>query len=128
MAERTTRPADPEAVRIGRVLRSIRTDRGLTQEEVADKLPIGEGAYAAYEAGRSRFTVPDLPAVARALDVPVPYLSRQLGLCGDNSDLNALLLEFAGPEIAPLVTDALTRYPNLDGQRRAFFVHALQSL
>lgn len=126
--KRAARPIDPEAQRIGKVLREIRTDQGLTQEEVADKLPIGEGAYAAYESGRSRFTVPDLPAVARALGVPTPYLSRRLGLCGDNTDLNALLLEFAGPDIAPLVATALTKYPDLDGQRRAFFVHALQSL
>lgn len=128
MEKRIARPVDPEAVRIGKVLRQVRTDQGLTQEEVAEKLPIGEGAYAAYENGRSRFTLPELPAVARALGVPTPYLSRRLGLCGDNTDLNALLLEFAGPEIAPLVADALTRYPDLDGQRRAFFVHALQSL
>lgn len=128
MSSHTTRPKDPEAARIGQVLRNVRTERGLTQEEVAQKLPIGEGAYAAYETGRSRFTLPELPAVARALGVPTPYLSRRLGLCGDGSDLNALLLEFAGPDIAPLVATALAKYPDLDGQRRAFFVHALQSL
>jgi transcriptional regulator with XRE-family HTH domain len=126
--KRAARPIDPEAQRIGVILRAIRTEKGLTQEEVADKLPTGEGAYAAYEAGRSRFTIPDLPSIARALGVPTPYLSRRLGLCGDNTDLNALLLEFAGPDIAPLVATALTKYPDLDGQRRAFFVHALQSL
>jgi transcriptional regulator with XRE-family HTH domain len=126
--KRATRPVDPEAVRIGRVLRRIRTDQGLTQEEVAAKLPIGEGAYASWERGGSRFTLPELPAVARALGVPVPYLSRQLGLCGDGTDLNALLLEFAGPEIAPLVATALAKYPELSGQQRAFFVYALQSL
>lgn len=115
-------------MRIGRVLRAIRTERELTQEEVASRLPITEGAYAAYEAGRSRFTLPDVPAVARALGVDVPYLSRRLGLCGDGSDMSALIAEFAGPEIGQLVATAITKYPDLDGDRRAFFVHALRSI
>lgn len=124
----TTRPTDPEAVRIGRVLRAVRLEQGKTQEEVAGRLPIGEGAYAAYEAGRSRFTVPDLPAVARALGVDVAYLSRRLGLCGDNTDITALLAEYAGPEIGQLVATAIAKYPDLDGDRRSFFVHALRSI
>lgn len=128
MAKSQPRATDPEAVRVGKVLRAVRTERGLTQEEVAGKLPIGEGAYAAYETGRSRFTLPELPAVAQALGVPTPYLSRRLGLCGDNADLNALLLEYAGPDIGPLMATALAKYPELDGDRRAFFVHALRSL
>lgn len=128
MAEKATRATDPEAVRIGVVLRAIRLEQGLTQEEVADKLPIGEGAYAAYEAGRSRFTLPDVPAVARALGVDVPYLSRRLGLCGDGSDMSALLAEFAGPEIGHLIATAVTKYPSLDGDKRAFLIVALRSL
>lgn len=129
MAEKpASRSIDPEAMRIGRVLRAIRTERELTQEEVASRLPITEGAYAAYEAGRSRFTLPDVPAVARALGVDVPYLSRRLGLCGDGSDMSALIAEFAGPEIGQLVATAITKYPDLDGDRRAFFVHALRSI
>ena len=101
MVKRVARPIDPEAVKIGRVLRTIRTDQGLTQEEVAAKLPIGEGAYAAYEAGRSRFTVPDLPAVARALGIPTSHLARRLGLCGDDSDADiaqVLVMRF-GPRL-----------------------------
>lgn len=101
MPKRATRPTDPEAVKIGRVLRAIRTDQGLTQEEVAGKLPIGEGAYAAYESGRSRFTVPDLQSVARALGVPAPYLSRRLGLCGDDvtDDIAHVLVTRFGPRV-----------------------------
>lgn len=120
--------ADATSRRMGTTLKSIREEVGLTQREVGARYGTTEGNIAAYEQGRNRFTVQDLPRLAEALKVPVPYLSRRLGLCGDNSDLNALLLEFAGPEIAPLVVTALTKYPDLDGQRRAFFVHALQSL
>lgn len=114
--------------RMGAIIRAVREEQGLTQEDVAVKYGATDGAIAAYEQGRARFTVQDLPSLAESLGVPTPYLSRRLGLCGDNSDLNALLLEFAGPDIAPLVATALSKYPDLDGQRRAFFVHALQSL
>ena len=113
---------------MGVVLRAVRLEQGKTQEEVASRLPIGEGAYAAYEAGRSRFTLPELPAVARALGVDVAYLSRRLGLCGDNTDVTNLLVEYAGPEIGQLVATAIAKYPSLDGDRRAFFVHALRSI
>lgn len=130
MAKRTTETdrSDPTSRRMGAVLKKIREEVGLTQKEAGERYGADPGTIAAYEQGRNRFTVQDLPRLADALKVPTPYLSRQLGLCGDNTDLNALLLEFAGPDIAPLVASALTKYPGLDGQRRAFFVHALQSL
>ena len=128
MTRKPARPIDPEAKRIGSILRAVRTEQDLTQEYVASRLPIGEGAYAAYEAGRSRFTLPELPAVARALGVDVAYLSRRLGLCGDGSDALAILAQYAGPEIGALVAEAVSKYPGLDGDRRAFFVHALRSL
>lgn len=128
MSKKPTRPIDPEARRVGNVLRAVRNEQDLTQEYVASKLPIGEGAYAAYEAGRSRFTLPELPSVARALGVDVAYLSRRLGLCGDGSDAMTILAQYAGPEIGALIADAVSKYPGLDGDRRAFFVHALRSL
>lgn len=120
--------SDAISRRMGAALKAVREERGLTQKDVGDRYGATDGNIAAYEQGRNRFTVQDLPRLAEALGVPTPYLSRRLGLCGDNSDLNALLLEFAGPDIAPLVATALAKYPDLDGQRRAFFVHALQSL
>lgn len=125
---RPTRPIDPDAKRVGAVLRAVRREQGLTQEEVASKLPIGEGAYAAYETGRSRFTLPELPAVARALGVEVTYLARRLDLCGDGSDALAVLAEYAGPEIGSLIATAVRKYPTLSEMQRHFFVHALRSL
>lgn len=113
---------------MGAALKALREERGLTQRQVGERYGATEGNIAAYEQGRNRFTVQDLPRLAQAIGVPTPYLSRRLGLCGDNADLNALLLEYAGPEIGELVATALAKYPDLDGQRRAFFVHALQSL
>lgn len=129
MAERSpTRPADPEAIRVGAILRAVRLEQDRTQEQVASRLPIGEGAYAAYEAGRSRFTLPELPAIARALGVDVAYLTRRLGYCGDNTDAMRLLEEYAGPEIGQLIATAVTKYPQLDGEKRSFFLVALRSI
>jgi transcriptional regulator with XRE-family HTH domain len=113
---------------MGAAIKQIREEQELTQKQVGDKYGTTEGNIAAYEQGRNRFTAQDIPRLAAALGVPTPYLSRRLGLCGDASDLNAILLEFAGPDIAPLIASALARYPDLDGRRRDFFIHALQSL
>ena len=129
MAERSTpRPIDPDAQRVGRVLRAVRQEQQRTQEEVASKLPIGEGAYAAWEAGRSRFTLPELPSVAAALGVDVSYLSRRLGLCGDASDAEAFFLESFGPEFGPLMIQVAQKLPSLDPERRGFLRHALKSV
>lgn len=113
---------------MGAALKAIREESGLTQREVGARYGATEGNIAAYEQGRNRFTVQDLPRLADALKVPVPYLSRRLGLCGDNADLTALLMEYAGPDIGPLVATALAKYPELDGDARSFFIHALRSL
>lgn len=120
--------SDPTSRRMGAALKAIREESGLTQREVGARYGATEGNIAAYEQGRNRFTVQDLPRLADALKVPVPYLSRRLGLCGDNADLTALLMEYAGPDIGPLVATALAKYPELDGDARSFFIHALRSL
>jgi transcriptional regulator with XRE-family HTH domain len=97
------RPIDPEARRIGLIMRSIREQQGLTQVEVAVELGKKEGAYAAYEAGRSRFTLPELPLVARALKVPVAHLATRLGFCGgggsEGVDIATALVTRFGPQL-----------------------------
>lgn len=128
VARQPARQIDPEAKRVGNVLRAVRTEKRLTQEDVAEKLPIGEGAYAAYESGRSRFTLPELPAIARALGVDVAYLSRRLGMCGDNKDAMTILAEYAGPEIGSLVAEAIVKYPDMTPGQRTFFVEALRRI
>lgn len=98
------RPIDPEARRIGLALRAIRESQGLTQEQVAESLGKGEGAYAAYEAGRSRFTVPEIRDVARALKVSTAHLATRLGLCGEpaaseSPDIARVLVDRFGPRV-----------------------------
>lgn len=94
------RTRDPDALRVGLVLRSIRESQELTQLDVATALGKQAGAYAAYEAGRSRFTVPELPHVARALKVSTAHLAGRLGFCGnDSDDLESSLLRHFGPDL-----------------------------
>jgi transcriptional regulator with XRE-family HTH domain len=85
---------------MGQALKAVRTERGLTQREVAEKYGSEEGNIAAYEQGRNRFTVQDLPRLAQALGVPTSYLARRLGLCGDDSaDIAQALVERFGPKL-----------------------------
>lgn len=93
------RPRDPEALRVGLILRSIREAQSLTQTDVATGLGKQTGAYAAYEAGRSRFTVPELPQVARALKVSTAHLAGRLGFCGGDDDLEQQLVDRFGPDL-----------------------------
>jgi transcriptional regulator with XRE-family HTH domain len=96
----SVRSIDPEALRVGRVLRAIREQQGLTQAQVAAGLKKGEGAYAAYEAGRSRFTLPELPIVAQALKVSTAHVATRLGFCGvESDDIASALVERFGPQI-----------------------------
>lgn len=122
------RERDREAERIGRVLHAIRTEQDLTQKEVAEKLNVGENAYGAWEIGRSRFTVAQLPDIARALGVDAPYLSRRLGLCGDNTDLHALLREYVGPDVGVALARFVAKYPNMDASSVLFASRALKML
>ncbi len=122
------RRSDSVSRRMGIALKTIREERGLTQREVAERYGSSDGNIAAYEQGRNRFTVQDLPRLADALGVDVAYLSRRMGLCGDNTDVTALLVEYAGPEIGRLVATTVAKYPTMTDSQRHFFVHALRSL
>lgn len=45
---------DTEAKRIGSLLKYLRTERGVTQSEVAKKVDINQATYARYESGACR--------------------------------------------------------------------------
>jgi len=86
------------------VLRSIREQQGLTQLDVALALGKQAGTYAAYEAGRSRFTLPELTSVAEALRVSTPYLATRLGFCGGEVQPFAeTIMQRFGPKVGGAV-------------------------
>lgn len=61
-------------------LRQIREVRGLTQEELADRLEIGQSQLARYEAGKADPSLEVVARFARVLDVSTDWL---LGLASE---------------------------------------------
>lgn len=62
---------EPEAVesRIRRRLRELRTERGLTLEDVASRAAIDVSTLSRLESGKRRLSLDHLPSLAQALDV-----------------------------------------------------------
>lgn len=69
MAPNTTRALDPERVRIGETLRTLRESRGYKPDEFASELGISRPYLANIEAGRKPLTKVLLARAAKALDV-----------------------------------------------------------
>lgn len=69
-----------EGVRMGLELEALRRERGLTQQEVADRLPMSLEGYRNYAKGYGRISRNTLPKWARALDIPAPELAKRLGI------------------------------------------------
>lgn len=55
-------------------LRRIRNERGLTQQQLAEKAGVSQGMLSRMEAGTANPTLDIIEAVAGALDVPPPLL------------------------------------------------------
>lgn len=69
MARNSAPALDPERVRIGETLRTLRETRGYNQDEFASELGISRSYYANIEAGRKPLTERLLARAAKALDV-----------------------------------------------------------
>ena len=55
-------------------IRNLRTDRDLTQQEVADHLGVSQRVYSDYELGRVRIPVEHLTALASYYNVSLDYI------------------------------------------------------
>ena len=62
-----------EILKYGRI-RDLRTDRGLTQEQVATFLHVSQNTYSQYEIGTSRFPLDVVVKLAEYYGVSVDYL------------------------------------------------------
>jgi transcriptional regulator with XRE-family HTH domain len=69
MTPKNSSGLDPEAVRIGETLRTIRKIRGFKLAEMANELDISYSYLSNIEAGRKRLTEQLLARAARILDV-----------------------------------------------------------
>lgn len=59
---------------IGTRIRSVRRERGLTQDELADQVGVSRSAVAQWETGRAGQITGNLSRIAGVLDVNVEYL------------------------------------------------------
>lgn len=60
--------------RLGRRVRRLRNDRGLTQEDAADRASLDPKHFQAIEAGKINVTVASLVGIAKALGVTLAEL------------------------------------------------------
>lgn len=60
--------------KVGRNIRQLRTEKGLTQEQLAQQLHLTRQAVSSYETGRSSPDIDLLPEIARLLDTDVNTL------------------------------------------------------
>lgn len=64
---------------LGRRIRQLRMQRGLTQAELAEKLNVSFQQIQKYERGRTSISLMRLQAIARALSVPTSDFLREEG-------------------------------------------------
>ena len=62
-----------EILKYGRI-RDMRTDRGLTQTQVAQILHVSQNTYSQYEIGTTRFPLDTVVRLAEYYEVSVDYL------------------------------------------------------
>lgn len=56
---------------VGNLIRTARTEEGLTQKELAEKVGVGEPTINKYESGRQNLTVKTLKKVADAMGLKI---------------------------------------------------------
>lgn len=79
-----------DASYLGRKIREARERRGLSQEELASEMGLGQRAISELENGKRRLAVAEVPQLASTLDVPLLYFFRET----DNGTLlDQMLLE-----------------------------------
>ena len=68
-----------DGVRMGLELERVRREQDLTQQQLAERLPMTVEGYRNYAKGYGRVTRNTLPKWAKALNVPIADLARRLG-------------------------------------------------
>ena len=68
----------PALVRLGRRVRSLRTDRGLTQAKLAEVAELDEKHLQVIERGETNVTVSTLLALAKALEVSLSEMFEEV--------------------------------------------------
>jgi len=98
----------PEGERIAAVFKRLRTNAGLTQEEVARRVDLTLSGYRTYEQGKRQFRYEQTDLFAQAFGVKPHVLARELGITRPpgESDAEALRIE-AARDLAALAASEL---------------------
>ena len=100
---------------LGQRIAQLRKEHGPTQAQLAELLGISQQQVASFEAGRRRVTVSMLPALARALAVPIEAL---LGVTLENGK--------RGP--TPKLQQQLERISRLPRAKQRFVTEMLDTV
>jgi transcriptional regulator with XRE-family HTH domain len=95
------RTGDPRDIEIGRRIRALRLERGLSQTELGNLLGITFQQIQKYEKGANRVAAGRLQRIAEALDVPITFFysgspDRKARADEDSVDVGLSFLETAG--------------------------------
>lgn len=95
---------DPQ--HLGQKIRAARERRGLSQEELASEMGIGQRGISELENGKRRLAVTEVPHLAEVLDVPFMYF---LSDTDNLTELDETLLEqfhqLPSPDIQEMVIE-----------------------
>jgi transcriptional regulator with XRE-family HTH domain len=101
---------------LGSRIAELRKEQGLTQQALADALGLAQQVVASYEIGRRRVPVSALPALARALGVPIETL------LGESSAASPR----RGP--APKLARHMERISRLPKAKQRFVIEMLETV
>ena len=106
--------------RVAAVLRAVRRERGLTQQQVADGWGLTVDGYRPWERGERSLRVSQLPSLAQALGVSEDDLAGRLGMAPQ-------LTQYAfTPEMTEILHELSTLPPEMADQLLAMWRHSLQ--
>ncbi len=96
-------------VEIGGRLRAARRARGLTQEQLAEKIDLSPLFLSYVECGQKGMSLQTMEKICRTLDVPADYLllGRESGAAIPGGEKLRKLLRQLPPEYLPLAEEAL---------------------
>lgn len=75
---------------MGQKIRKAREERGLSQEQLAERIARDQRSVSEYESGKRRIYAHDLPTIAKALDMPILYFYQD---ALSETDLDSSLLQ-----------------------------------
>jgi transcriptional regulator with XRE-family HTH domain len=119
----TSDTVPPNEARLAKVIRAIRRERGLTQQQVADNWGLTVDGYRPWERpGQRSLKLSQVPGLAKALTVSEDELAERLGIALPDDDalkqLRIDLVAVFGADDAEFLAEAMESLHRRTGQER----------